>query len=236
MKQVFVKFLDKNTFAYDTDTNTTPNDIIQAALNRHALENVTERFRIFKGKEELRDTTAPYPFNKEDTIRIVPKRIFKPDTDGLGILRHILPMLSDYRILMGAAAITDDVDKNIRQQFQLTHPPLHKTLIIDNAFFKGHTYDFYKYLNFQKIPTHREDKFQIFKKAAGIPIDGDEAYVQKLLAYARASGVDLDTQEMFYYLVNYDYETKDIFTILEELGLQAPPIYSWTGASLQSPR
>ena len=200
-------------------------------------------FRIFKGREELIHTNEPYPFKKEDSLTIIPKFTFKPDDLGLAVLKDILPRLSDYRIIIAAAAITDDIDKNISQQFQFNNYPIHRTLIIDKGFFSQYTYDFYKYIYFENIPTKYPEVNQILKKPAETPIEIDmtyndiprhekELYYQKLMDYSLSHNVNLYEKELFFYLVKYDYQTMSVIDILKKLDLQIPPIYSWTGKSI----
>lgn len=101
--------------------------------------------------------------------RIASHEILRP------VLEHCLRVYGGAKVIPGSSAATDNIQKNINQQFKFHKPPSNPIILIDEVFFMPGRYDFYKYLLFNEdtgLSSHLDptgNHVKVFRKPEGVP-------------------------------------------------------------------
>jgi hypothetical protein len=144
----------------------------------------------------------------------------------LKIIKNVLEnkMFKGAKIITESSATTDNIEKNVNQQFKFKKSPVSPIILIDFAFFhpEQKNYEFYKYLKFQEIiipeigpPSHvrfykkpKGDTLEINPNEQEEPViseDEKKAYLQEVIKQA---GSNLTGDELVICCIKHDMEFK----------------------------
>jgi hypothetical protein len=93
------------------------------------------------------------------------------------VLNYCIGRYGGAKVIPGSSAATDNIKKNVNQQFKFHKPPANPIILVDNAFFNPGRYEFYKYLLFEENqPLSRAldltgRHVKVFQKPAGMPFE-----------------------------------------------------------------
>lgn len=139
------------------------------------------------------------------------------------IVKKGLDFLGSGKIVLMSAAATEDIDKNVGQQFMFNKNPFSPIVLIDWGFFES-SHDFYHLLNFKEVDVSKlgpRDKIRLYIKPKGTAIeakDPTDEYQQKYVkkVYENGRGHDL-TQNIIIMCIkhNLEYEREKDLSIKE---------------------
>lgn len=270
-KQIFIRRNNgKKTIVLNIANNATPHDVLMAYANKNiATEagsrnfmNMMERtpplISLRQGSRTLPITNLKEPFNfqKEATYNIFIQKSkwahlqeAKTSKESFGVLKKVINYLNATygaaKIITESAAVTDVIDKNVKQQFMFYNDPLTPILLVDSGFFG--TYDFYKYLNFQEftVPDIGPNSIvKFFKKPAGIKLNItnnypeipkiDKArYYKEVLTQARGR-FDINNEEMIIVCLKHHFseetntDSSDLKEYVAKLNNPEIKVYVWS--------
>ena len=201
--QIFAKFgtIDK-TFPLIVKQENTPRTMLGKLLEEipeirqnSELRNLTKNilpYRIRKGLHNIKILKTKENWNKQNyfndyaaytflpvlkDLNTVKKRSEYEATLSLQIVKNVLTHFKDgAKIISHSSATTDNIQKNVNQQFKFDKAPFSPIVLIDIAFFDEiqKNYNFYKYLEFEEFtvpgigpPSH----VRFYKKEAGQPLE-----------------------------------------------------------------
>lgn len=176
-RNVLYQFLQRSSFSKHP---------VFGLYKRTNLENPPYRFLMPGSKQELNFTdkwnhpwTIPFEKNGTYNVKPIPKlaeqignKDFLEAQRSFQLITHLLEQLPVAKIIIASAAMEREHDsKNVNQQFKFCLPPCGPIVLIDNAFFKKPTFDFYKYLDFEEIIDETnlgpKDMIRLYRKTAG---------------------------------------------------------------------
>lgn len=175
---------------------TTPREVLQRFLNSANLPEGLRKHPLYKATEETplytfhspmtsiplfkkTDWNTPFAFQNANTYFLklnlrMREKIEKDIQESLPLLQKVLDHYKEtpLKIIYASSAATEDIPKNVNQQFKFDRDPKTPILLIDPGFFTAQRFEFYKYLDFEEksIEGIPEDRVKIYTKEKGKPL------------------------------------------------------------------
>lgn len=190
-----------NNFVFKLVSLTTPRVVAPEIYNWDTpIQKVILDFNLQK------ETTFNFEYHQSETNMFIER--------DLPLVRSVLNFYRQTGAKILPESFNQESDtyrKNVAQQFKFNRKPISPIILIDPAFEdeksyrKKSIYQFYDYLNFKKTPT-TNSKVIIYTKEAGkplsikptfnIPEENKKKYLEEVLLQAKASGVDIEKEEI----------------------------------------
>ncbi len=171
----------------------TPRNLFHNYIRQNSSLMTTDLPLLYKGNPRfvLRRTRnskpivfRPEQWNNESLLnnqgdyffQYIPETQEEKDIKEAGWLETLKIVLEYYKdsgakVIPFSSAATDDIPKNVRQQFKFDRDPKNPIVLIDPAFFETDRSDFFQYIAFSKpedLPG-TYGKAKIYRKPAGVP-------------------------------------------------------------------
>jgi hypothetical protein len=266
---LFINFANIKNILYETSDTIRPIEIIKNIVNEYLSINAKNNIKNKYGDISLEslfnikthngliiDKYEKFEFKNNQTFNIdfnpsVPLLIQKNNYD---VLIDLLKKIKDdnkseeSRIILENYAVTNDIIKNIKQQFLLDCKPLHISYFIDIAYNNTdqvQQYNFWNLIEVNKVKNEYPDNIlSIYEKPEGMKIEINKdilknnnsnkieyanKYIHELNNYANKNKINLEKIGMKFYIINYDVRYKDIKDIINQLDLNIN-LYNWDGS------
>ena len=197
--QIFGKLRGKTTAVNITPTTTfrsilkklvAEDDILRTKDEFKNIDQASPPYKIYHGLTLLRGNNIwdkeDYFLNKKDTAfefrpnislttRVQSEKKTR-NSQTLEILKKVLEHYKDgAKVISHSSATTDNMEKNVSQQFKFYKAPFSPIILVDTAFFSTEqdNYEFYKYLQFQEFTVDGigpPSIVRFYRKEAGKPL------------------------------------------------------------------